>query len=143
MDFACEVGAAFSFLPQTVGEEAGMILYLASDFHYRIGKQKRKDGTYLVMIRTAEDMVQTVLERKMGDGILSIRIETGKEMDSFWFQEEGKDWEVIGPISNRFLSCEVSGRCFTGMIIGLYAWTVAPTESLVCVSEFFQKKIGG
>lgn len=141
MDFACEVGATFSFLPQTVGEEAGMILYLASDFHYRIGKEKRKDGMYLVMIRTAEDMVQTVLERKIGDGILSIRIQTGKEKDSFWFQEEGKEWEVIGPVSNRFLSCEVSGRCFTGMIIGLYAWAKEKTDSEVCITEFYQRRV--
>lgn len=142
MDFSCEVGATFTFDPQSVGEEAGMIIYLASDFHYRMGKQKRSDGMYLVMIRTAEDMVQTVLERKIGDGALSIHIQTGKEMDAFWFKEEDGDWEVAGPVSNRFLSCEVSGRCFTGTIIGLYAWAKEETGSRMRVRAFYQKKIG-
>ena len=141
MDFACEVGATFSFDPKTEWEEAGLMIYLASEFHYRIGKQKRNDGVYLIMERTAEDMVQRVLEQKIGPGPLSVRIQTGKEMDSFWVREEGKDWDMIGPLSNRFLSCEVSGRCFTGTLIGLYAWSIEDTDSQMEVTDFYQKCI--
>ena len=93
------------------------------------------------MERTAEDMVQRVLEQKIGPGPLSVRIQTGKEMDSFWVREEGKDWDMIGPLSNRFLSCEVSGRCFTGTLIGLYAWSIEDTDSQMEVTDFYQKCI--
>lgn len=141
MDFACEVGMTFSFDPKTVGEEVGLMIYLSSEFHYRIGKQKRSDGVYLIMERTAEDLVQPVMERRIGPGKLSMHIQTGKEKDTFWFREEGNDWEVVGPVSNRFISCEVSGRCFTGTLIGIYAWSAEDTDSKVIVSEFYQKKI--
>lgn len=124
-----------------VGEEVGLMIYLSSEFHYRIGKQKRSDGVYLIMERTAEDLVQPVMERRIGPGKLSMHIQTGKEKDTFWFREEGNDWEVVGPVSNRFISCEVSGRCFTGTLIGIYAWSAEDTDSKVIVSEFYQKKI--
>ena len=143
MDFACEVGMTFSFDPKTVGEEVGLMIYLSSEFHYRIGKQKRSDGVYLIMERTAEDLVQPVMERRIGPGkALHATFRRGKRRIPSGFGKRGTTGKWSGRVSNPFISCEVSGRCFTGTLIGIYAWSAEDTDSKVIgILKFYQKTV--
>lgn len=46
-DFGCETEAVFDFKPRREGDEAGLAVVLASDFHYRFGKKERRKGISL------------------------------------------------------------------------------------------------
>ncbi|MFR2048590.1 MAG: family 43 glycosylhydrolase, partial [Lachnospiraceae bacterium] len=54
-DIDCHFQTTFTFEPKD-GEEGGMLLYLSSNFYYRICKRKQKGKTQLAVIRKLDDV---------------------------------------------------------------------------------------
>jgi alpha-N-arabinofuranosidase len=130
-DIECVFETIFDFTPEEEGDEAGVILYLNSLFHCRIGKKRIDTRDFLIVQKNAEDIKETSFIEKSGPERLWIRIEAGKEYYSFSFSRDGLTYNPMCKASTRLLCVEVTGRCFTGMTMGLYALCSSKTNAAV------------
>ncbi len=135
-DFECTIQAAFKFEPQSIGDEAGLMVYLAADFHYRFMKTRQVDGDYVVLEKTAEDFSQTAFMQKIGLGKVTFKLMADKEYYHFYFALGNEPLEEKAKASTRFLSCEVAGRCFTGTVMGVYGKSLGETSAFMEIDDF-------
>ena len=135
-DFDCEIDAAFSFGPCEPGDEAGLAVVLSSQFYFRFVKKRTDEGDFLVLERNAEDMYQRACQIPVSDGKLYLRIQAEREFYHFFYSANGEDWQRAAKASTRFLACEVSGRCFTGTVMGLYTASERETKAVMRVWSF-------
>ena len=135
-DFGCETEAVFDFEPRREGDEAGLAVVLASDFHYRFGKKRTQEGDFLVVEKTAEDFRQTAFCAPAPEGELRLCIRADKEFFTFCYASGEGEIHQVCKASTRFLSCELAGKCFTGTVIGLYAMSEVTTDAVMEVKEF-------
>ena len=121
-DIDCHFQTTFTFEPQD-GEEGGMLLYLSSNFYYRICKRKQKGKTQLAVIRKLDDVEVTdyVKELESTESPITIYINASAVGYHITWKTEDKVLEDAGTYSLRFLCTEIENRCFTGTIIGIYA----------------------
>ncbi len=120
-DFACRVETGLNFNPAGEEAEAGLLIYLSSDFYYRFGKKRIGGENYLMIEKKAEDFQQTACRIKIREGRLRLVIEADKEAYHFYYAVGKEKLQYAGKASTRFLSCELAGKCFTGTVIGVYA----------------------
>lgn len=121
-DIDCHFQTTFTFEPKD-GEEGGMLLYLSSNFYYRICKRKQKGKTQLAVIRKLDDVEVTdyVKELESTESPITIYINASAVGYHITWKTEDKVLEDAGTYSLRFLCTEIENRCFTGTIIGIYA----------------------
>lgn len=121
-DIDCHFQTTFTFEPKD-GEEGGMLLYLSSNFYYRICKRKQKGKTQLAVIRKLDDVEVTdyVKELESTESPITIYINASAVGYQITWKTEDKVLEDAGTYSLRFLCTEIENRCFTGTIIGIYA----------------------
>lgn len=135
-DFDCVAEAELSFSPKQPGDEAGIAALLSSEFHYRFGKKRTEEGDMLILEKCAEDFRQTAFCMPIPAGRLRLRMEAEKEAFHFFYAAEDGPFVKACSASTRFLACEVAGRCFTGTVVGLYAFSDADTKAVMEVSAF-------
>ena len=121
-DIDCHFQTTFTFEPKD-GEEGGMLLYLSSNFYYRICKRKQKGKTQLAVIRKLDDVEVTdyVKELESTESPITIYINASAAGYHITWKTEDAALEDAGTYSLRFLCTEIENRCFTGTIIGIYA----------------------
>jgi alpha-N-arabinofuranosidase len=119
MDF--DVDTAMDFATVNIGDEAGLVLYLNPQFHYKFAKRREADGEYIVVHKIAEDFEQISYHRQLAGSELKLLIKARKDKFEFFYSEENGGIINAGNASTRFLAVEVADKCFTGMLIGLYA----------------------
>lgn len=136
IDFECSLETEFCYKPLKDGDRAGVVLRLTSEFYYFIGKQREADGTYLVVEKRAEDFRQTACRIPLKGGKLKLQIRMSREVFGFLYAEGDEELQTAAQASTRFLSCEVAGRCFTGILLGLYAVSAENTGTVMEVSKF-------
>ena len=100
-----------------------MLLYLSSNFYYRICKRKQKGKTQLAVIRKLDDVEVTdyVKELESTESPITIYINASAAGYHITWKTEDEALEDAGTYSLRFLCTEIENRCFTGTIIGIYA----------------------
>ena len=100
-----------------------MLLYLSSNFYYRICKRKQKGKTQLAVIRKLDDVEVTdyVKELESTESPITIYINASAAGYHITWKTEDSPLEDAGTYSLRFLCTEIENRCFTGTIIGVYA----------------------
>lgn len=135
-DFDCEVETEFAFAPKKEGDEAGLAVLLTSEFQYRFGKKKAADGNVIFVEKVAEDMRQTACEIPVGEGGVKLLIRADKEKYTFFYAVGEEELQEVCSASTRFLACEVSGRCFTGTMTGLYASCKEETDAVMEIENF-------
>lgn len=135
-DFDCELDAVFDFVPGVEGDEAGLAIVLSSQFYCLFVKKKTADGVFLVLERHAEDLYQRACQIPVPDGRLHLKIRCDKEKYHFSYSVDGTACSEAAEASTRFLACEVSGRCFTGTVIGLYTASDHETGAVMRVKDF-------
>lgn len=141
LDFASQYVTSFSYNTEQLGDEAGLIMYLASNYHYRIGKRKIYNNDYIVVEKKAEDFEQTVYKEKIPDGKINIKLIADKEYYYFYYSIGESELKYICKASTRFLSCEIFGKCFTGTVIGIYALCETRTSAIARFDQFSCKRI--
>lgn len=119
-DFECIAETGLVFEPKEEEDEAGLMIYLSSDFYYRFGKKRVGNVNYLVLEKKAEDFQQTAFQLKIGEGHLRLVMKADKEAYHFFYAIAEDTLQNAGKASTRFLSCELAGKCFTGTVIGIY-----------------------
>lgn len=123
LDFECEMDIQFDFTPQQDGDEAGVVVLLSSEFHVEMFIRKENGENYLILQKSAEDMVQIAYKEKAGDvssSHLHMKIKSDKEKYTFYVGAGEESLKEIGTGSTRFLCCELAGKCFTGTVWGIY-----------------------
>ena len=135
-DFDCQVDTCFTFDAMQIGDEAGLVLRLSSDFHYCFCKYKNEQGTFLCVKRKMDDICYTDRQIPIENSALCLRIIACKEHYRFSYKTENGNYQDFAKASTRFLSCEVAGKCFTGTVIGLYAASACTTDSVMKVESF-------
>lgn len=120
LDFEYCLETEMDFSPEE-GEEAGIVLYLQSDFYYRFCKRRKNGKNYLVVHKKAEDFEQIAYEQEIEDGSLHLGVKSDKLYHSFYIRKQNGEECFLCKASTRFLSCDVAGRCFTGSVVGIYA----------------------
>ena len=138
-DFDCEIDVEFEFNSQSISDEAGIAIYLTPDFMYRICKRREADGDYITVIKTADDFTETAYNEKIKNGIIRIKIKASREHYEFYYSVGNRNLRSVAKASTRFLSCELAGRCFTGVVIGIYAQSDVSTDAAAKFYRFSQK----
>ncbi len=109
------------FFPAGEGEEAGLALFLSSEFYYTFFVRRRKGELQLVLEKRADDFHETAVEIPVPESAVTLRVEADRERYVFLWAGPGGLSREIASASTRFLACEVAGRSFTGVMAGLYA----------------------
>lgn len=135
-DFDFELNTEFKFDSLEDGDEAGAAIVLSSQFYYCFAKKKIEGDSFLVLEKNADDMYQRACKVPVPEGKLYLRIRGEKEYYHFSYSADGKKYCEVARASTRFLSCEVSGRCFTGTVMGVYAVSCRETEAAMEVEAF-------
>ena len=139
-DFSCKVEANLQFSPVLDGDEAGILIYLSSEFYYRFSKKKIDEENYLVVEKKAEDFIQRSCMVKIKGERLRLIIEADALEYRFYYeQDEEEITHFVGRASTRFLSCEIAGKCFTGTVIGLYALCEEPSSAEAVFDNFYME----
>lgn len=145
MDFECEVKTTIRFQPNYRESEAGAVILLSSEFYYKIGIRKSESGKEIFVYKKAEDMEQLGKASPISSDKIEIIIRSNQYMYSFFYREvlgddkknNEKNQEILlCTASTRFLACEISGRCFTGTLIGLFAYAKEKEENSLEVFQF-------
>lgn len=140
-DFNFELNMEFDFIPFKEGDEAGLSIVLSSQFYYCFVKKMTEGAVFLVLEKHAEDLYQRACQIPVADGRLYLRIRGDKEFYYFSYSADGIKYLDAAKASTRFLACEVSGRCFTGTVAGLYTATDEKTEAVMDVRSFEMKTL--
>lgn len=122
-DIDCHFQMTFTFEPKE-GEEGGMLLYLSSNFYYRICKKKQAGKTKVAVIRKLDDVEVTDYTKELEENTeeaITIFIDASASGYHITWKIEDGSLEDAGTYSVRFLCTEIENRCFTGTIIGVYA----------------------
>jgi alpha-N-arabinofuranosidase len=85
--------------------------------------------------RTVEDIKEISFLQKIDPGKIWIRIEADKEFYRFSYAMDNENFFSMCKASTRLLCAEVSGRCFTGMTMGLYASCRTKTSAVAWYSS--------
>lgn len=135
-DFNCSAYVQMDFEPSGCGDEAGMIIYLQTDFNYRICKTKKNGDDYIAVYRHADDMYEEVYSEKIPCGTVVFKIVSdGKHYDFFCRTVNG-DMKKVCSLSALLLCTDIPTRCFTGALIGLYAFSGIDNHSPAVFRSF-------
>lgn len=118
-DFDCEIQAEIECSPN-IGAEAGLALYLNEKYIYKICIRSEKDNTYIIVDKRAEDFSQTVYKKMIETNYARLKIRATKERYEFYYTPSHCAEVFAATALSRFLSCEVAGKCFTGVTAGVY-----------------------
>lgn len=129
-DIQCTVKTVCNFTSKNNDAEAGLMIYLQSDFNYRICKKRYADGEYIVVQKYAEDFSQTIYKKKTQNSTFAFQVNADKDYYHFYCSENNEPMQEICKASTRFLCVEIPSRCFTGTIIGIY--TIGDTAEFLC-----------
>lgn len=127
-----------------------MLLYLSSNFYYRICKRKQNGKTQLAVIRKLDDIEVTDFTKDLGTKLendsaesaeskqITIMLKTSVSGYQIQWKIGDGPVEDAGIYSIRFLCTEIENRCFTGTLIGVYAASheSAKSESIMEVTDF-------
>lgn len=133
MDFDCVTETAFTFSPLQPGDEAGMAVRLDSRFYITCALTHPRQ---LVLTLHADEIHHVIAQLPAPEGALRLRIRADKEQYQFDYAAGEGEFIPLGHVNTRFLSTDLSGRCFTGTVIGLYAQCQEPTEAVMRVTAF-------
>lgn len=86
-DICCSVKTVCDFNGSVNGAEAGIMVYLQSDFNHRICKKSYADGDYIVVKKYAEDFSQTIYKRKTQSCRFTFQINADKDYYYFYCSE--------------------------------------------------------
>jgi alpha-N-arabinofuranosidase len=136
-DIECTFTSSFDFTPEKENDEAGILLYMTSLFHCRIGRKRIDSSDYLVVERNAEDIKETTFAQKINPGKLWLRINSDKEFYHFSYSMNGIAYNPVCKASTRLLTAESTGRCFTGMTMGLYAQCSGKTGAVAWYDSMY------
>lgn len=102
------------------GAEAGLTTYMSNNYHYDLSVTCRNGQHFLTLTYYLGVMRHLEKEIPLKNDKVYLRIESDKELYSYYYSTNSKDFEKLSDMDVRFLSSETAGG-FTGVYIGLFA----------------------
>lgn len=136
LDLECTTEAAFAFCPRKNGDMAGMAVYLNENFYYRIYKKREEGKDYIVFERHIDDIQMVIYQQEIREGTIKIKIVTDGKKYYFYYSLENGAYINVGTASVKFLSTSIAGKCFTGVLTGLFAECDSSTDAEMDVTQF-------
>jgi alpha-N-arabinofuranosidase len=122
--FRARVTAKLEFSPAVEGEVAGLVLRQGDRDHYEIrisGTRLRK----LEVVSTTGAIYERKYAEAIGNGSVTLHIEAFRDGYAFGFAENDGLVKVVARLPAEPLSSENAAGAFTGVFIGMYAYTTA------------------
>ena len=135
LDFDCITETTFVFVPSCAADEAGLAVRLDHQFYITCTIRNQFDARMLTLTIHAEQIHHIVASVAVPDGPLTLRMTASHEAYRFDYAVDGNQ-AYLGQASTRFVATELSGRCFTGTVIGLYTTGAADTAAKMIVHDF-------
>lgn len=134
--FDCIADVTFTFNAIKPGDEAGLALRLSSMFNVTctLGFDK-----VLTLTQHAEDIHHIISHVQLAEDKIQLKVVSDKEKYSFYYQLDG-EYLLLGRTSTRFLSVEIAGKCFVGVVFGLYVTSRENTGAAMTVTNFSLKE---
>ncbi len=119
-DLKCSFSAELGVKNLCDGTRGGMAVYLSENFFCRIYVEKDSGKSYIAADRLADDMYVKFFRAEASGEKLTFKITTDGRKYYFYYAEDGEDI-YAGSVSTKFLSTQIAGKCFTGVMIGFFA----------------------
>ena len=134
--FDCMLDVTFTFNAIKPGDEAGLALRLSSMFNVTctVGLDK-----VLTLTQHVEDIHHIISRVQLAEDVIQLKVVSDREKYSFYYQQGG-EYHLLGQASTRFLSVEIAGKCFVGVVLGLYATSRENTGAVMAVTNFSLKE---
>ena len=115
-----EAKAEISFACVNDADKAGFVVYLSENFFYRIGKMRENGQDYIFVERKMADLEVIVYKQEIAVDKLEFRVVSDGQSYDFYYKAGGEEI-LAASAPTRFLSCELAGKCFTGVLNGVFA----------------------
>ena len=102
------------------GDEAGLTVFMTTDFHYDAAVRKHDGKLWLVLKYRMSRMRHTAKEIPLESAVVYLKAQGNKDVYSFLYSTDGVKYEPLGEMDAAFLSSETAGG-FTGVYLALYA----------------------
>lgn len=138
-EYDFEMRTKIKFLPNTLKDEAGLVIMLDNFHHISLFISKRNDKVVLVLRKRVADIVsEEIYNLKSNDEeFIELYIKGSKEKYYFGYIEKDNKFINVGESFTKNLSSESCFSQFTGVVGGIY--TVGNIES--CIKEFRMENI--
>ena len=119
---ACEVETEVNLTSATMGDIAGLTVYMENNAHADIflKQEKSKKKQSIIVEYTLYGLKHKAFEIEVDKGAAKLKVETSKEAYKFFYRVPKGKWTEAATLDTRFLSTETAGG-FTGVTLGLYA----------------------
>ena len=103
------------------GDKAGLTVFMNNDAHYDLFLKQSSEGKQTVVLQyRMGELNHTECEIAVPKGKITLQVKGSKELYSFFYATDGKNFKPLGKMNVRYLSSETAGG-FTGVYLGLYA----------------------
>ncbi len=108
------------FEPPAENEEAGLAVFMRSDYQYQLAVRRRAQQRVLLLRKRLGDICQEETVAELPDGGVILQVRSDPETYQFvWGRPDG-EMHPCGSALTRFLATEVA-RTWSGLLIGVYA----------------------
>ncbi len=128
------------FSPKEENETAGMVIYQAPKFHYRMELSKSSNGDKVIKLTECKGGKERVLNQQTinsSDLLLEISAE-GQDLKFRYKESDEKDWVVLADkVNGRILNRNTAGG-FSGIYLGMYASGNGQESKNVASFDYFE-----
>jgi alpha-N-arabinofuranosidase len=126
------------FTPQSVNEEAGLVLLQNSDFQYRFVHALTDGGAVVRLVKRAAGEEEVLAEKPVSTEKLYMKVEAIEQEYSFYYATAAEVWvSLLENADGRILSTDVAGG-FVGAYIGMYASSNGRPSKNVADFDWFE-----
>jgi alpha-N-arabinofuranosidase len=130
--------AVMEFTPQSVNEEAGLVLLQNSDFQYRFVYALTDGGAVVRLVKRAAGEEEVLAEKPVSTEQLYMKAEAIEQEYSFYYATVAEAWvPLLENADGRILSTDVAGG-FVGAYIGMYASSNGRPSKNVADFDWFE-----
>jgi alpha-N-arabinofuranosidase len=117
----CHAATLLDFVPQSPGEEAGLVVLANNEHHYEIAVTRDDRGRCAMVRKQIGDLVVIAARQPLPEGPVVLQVQADQEVYAFSCMALGADEPMpLATARTRYMASEVAGG-FTGVYIGLYA----------------------
>ncbi len=111
----------FSLREASERDEAGLSVYMSETSHYDLYVKQLPEEKQAVALRyRLGELIHNEKEIIISKEKVRLRVKGSREVYTFEYSEDGKNFHEIGKMNTRYISTETAGG-FTGIMLGLYA----------------------
>ena len=123
----------------SAGDEAGLSVYAFETSFYNLSVKQLADGRQAVCLRYHLNNIDHVEKEAVlpkGSREVQLRVAGDKDLYSFFYSTDGKNFTPLGKADTRYLSTETAGG-FTGVMLGMFAVSASASSKACADFTYF------